>query len=219
MAFQAVSNYLGLHDHSTPDPETQPIAFLRIYLSSLPPNLLPCFSSITTPKDRAVLPIIRNRRFKYVQSNPPQLQFAAAITQWPLLYDGPRTRDRNNGVDEKRWAEQEFLGGSSSTKHVGKLGDLLSEYEDEREAERFRAIRRQKAEDNFVPEEESDDETPDEPATEAEAKAVFTRAIRERFISGLLEGANYDVDWDDKWDEDEDREAEERWFDEDDEDA
>ncbi|KAJ7068449.1 hypothetical protein C8F01DRAFT_1017818, partial [Mycena amicta] len=215
----AIRKYLGLEAGSQPDPETQPIEFLRLY-SGLPPHLLSYFSSATTPKERSVLPVIRNRRFQYTKTNPPELQFAAASTSWPLLYEGQYgRRGQREGEDEKTWAENGFLEGS--TKHVGKLGALLRDYEEEREAERVRVLRRQKAEE-FVPEEEESEsdsdgvDDPNEPVNEDDAKATFERVIRERFIYGLLEGIDYDKsDWDEQFDSEMDRDAEERWFEDD----
>jgi len=97
------------------------------------------------------------------------------------------------GQDEREWVMNDgFLKGS--TKHVGKLGMLLGEYEEEREAERVRALRRERAaEAAFVPEEDSDSEDEamgyaDEAAVKPEeAKALFERIVREQFIYGLLD--------------------------------
>lgn len=68
-------------------------------------------------------------------------------------------------------------------------------YSGQREAERFRALRRERAESEFVPEEESDTDEEDdqgyrgrdEQMADDDAKASFERLIRERFIYGLLE--------------------------------
>ncbi|KAJ7228497.1 hypothetical protein GGX14DRAFT_413435 [Mycena pura] len=217
----AVRAYLGLDANSQPDPQTAPIEFLIAHLRYLPPHLLSSFSASTIPKERSRIPAVRNRRLKYTNTDPPELQFSAARSQWPLLYEGQVRRGQQEGEEEKRWADKDFLQGF--TRHVGKLGTLLGGYEEEREAERFRALRRERAEAEFVPEEESDsDEEYDqtyvsqqEPMTEEDAKASFERLIRERFIYGLLEDFDYDkVDWDETLDGDADREAEERWFDE-----
>ncbi|KAF7355474.1 hypothetical protein MSAN_01464200 [Mycena sanguinolenta] len=186
--------YLALGPDYQPDPKTAPIEFLALHLTQLPPHLLLSFSNITTPRDRSKIPAIRNRRFKYTTADPPELQFSNARRTWPLLYDGQERRGQQEGEDERDWAAKDFLQGL--TKHVNKLGTLLGGYEEEREAERFRALRRAKAEADFVPEEESDSEDDDdgapEPANtetinEPEAKASFERLIRERFIYGLLE--------------------------------
>jgi len=133
------------------------------------------------------------------------------------------------GKDERDWVQNGFLEGAM--KHVGKLGTLLGDYEEEREAERVRILRRERAaEVAFVPEEDSDSEdeemeedesiTPvDEEMKPEEAKASFERLVRERFIYGLLDSIDYDaVDWDDQLDSEDDREAEERWFDDENED-
>lgn len=98
------------------------------------------------------------------------------------------------GQDERDWVINDgFLQGT--TKHVGNLGTLLGEYEEEREAERVRMLKRERAAAAaFVPEEdsESDDEdvlvdVGDEEVKPEEAKASFERLVRERFIYGLLD--------------------------------
>ncbi|KAJ6515702.1 hypothetical protein C8R45DRAFT_957378 [Mycena sanguinolenta] len=221
--------YLALGADHQPNPKQAPIDFLALHLTQLPPHLLLSFSSITTPRDRSKIPAIRNRRLKYTTTDPPELQFSNARGTWPLLYEGQERRGQQEGEDERDWAAKDFLQGL--TKHVNKLGTLLGGYEEEREAERFRALRRAKAEAEFVPEEESDSEDDDDDETqeprsardfgmsEPDAKASFQRLIRERFIYGLLEDIDFDkVDWDENLDGDGDREAEERWFDEEEED-
>ncbi|CAK5275591.1 unnamed protein product [Mycena citricolor] len=219
----AIRAWLGLDESSLPSPAASPIEFLMVNLRFLPPHLLQSFSNITSPKDRSRLPAIRNRRLKY-SAAAPELRFAAARNNWPLLYEGTSRPTKPGGEEEKAWVQNDFLDGRR--KHVGKLGELLSGYEDEREGERLRALRREKAEAEFVPEEEEDSDSddegplpPEEPVTEGVAKASFERLIRERFIYGLLDGVDYDrVDWDESLDGDTDRESEERWFDEEEED-
>ncbi|KAG5648917.1 hypothetical protein DXG03_000266 [Asterophora parasitica] len=218
--------YLGLPNDYVPSPYTDPIPFLTKHLTQLPPHLLLHFSYITSAKQRTVLPVIRNRRLEYANGNPPELRFSAASSEWPNLWQGPR-RERwglQEGTEEKAWAESGFLGGS--TKHVGKLGGLLGGYEEEREAERIRTLRRERAAaEQFIPEEDesSDEDVSAEDAdveeeSPEEAKASFERLIRERLIYGLLEDFDYDkVDWDESLDKDDDREAENRWFDDNDE--
>ncbi|KAF8195694.1 hypothetical protein K438DRAFT_1826366 [Mycena galopus ATCC 62051] len=221
-----IRSYLGLDSDYQPDPKTAPIDFLTLHLRQLPPHLLLSFSGVTTPKERSRIPAIRNRRLKYATAGPPELEFSSARSTWPLLYDGQgqERRGRQEGEDERDWVARDFLQGL--TKHVNKLGTLLGGYEEEREAERFRALRRERAEAEFVPEEESDSDEDEEeedegqPAMEqiTDSKASFERLIRERFIYGLLEEIEYDkVDWDENLDIDGDREAEERWFDEEEE--
>jgi hypothetical protein len=106
---------------------------------------------------------------------------------------------------------------------VGKLGALLGEYEEERQMERAR-LARHAHQDVFVPEEDQstgsdDDQDSLEPEVPDSTQAVqesFLRRVRERFIYGQLEWDFYDkLDWDDSWDR-QDRDAEDRWFDDDD---
>ena len=185
--------YLGLPEDHTHAPDTDPIAFLSQYLHHLPPHILSHYSYITTPKQRTTIPTIRNRRLQYANKNPPELSFEQGKKTWPELWQGRERRGVEEGKEEKAWAEKEFLQGKE--KHIGKLGNLLAEYEEEREAERVRNIRRANAmqEDDFVPEEDTDSDEEEEPAPEPEpeseeqARAAFERRIRERFIYGLLD--------------------------------
>lgn len=78
--------------------------------------------------------------------------------------------------------------------HVGKLGMLLGGYEEERESERVRSIRRAQAEalESLPEEDESSDEDGEEQPLEEEessedVQSWFIRRIREQFIYGLLE--------------------------------
>src|SRR5882762_2207508 len=130
---------LQLQDTYTPSPKDFPIDFLQLHIRNLPPHLLLTFSLITTPKQRTVIPTIRNRRLKYTHSNPRELGFVEARSRWPMLWEGRERRGVEEGREEREWAEGDgFLRGSE--KHVGKLGELLGEYEEEREAERVRIM-------------------------------------------------------------------------------
>ncbi|KAG6880352.1 hypothetical protein C0992_007763 [Termitomyces sp. T32_za158] len=184
--------YLGLPDDYLPSPEIEPIPFLARHLIQLPPHLLLHFSYITSAKERTALPAIRNRRLKYTNSNPSQLQFTSAKAKWPDLWQGRERVGVQEGEDEKAWAEHEFLEGTK--KHVGKLPTLLGGYEEEREAERVRILRRERAAAaQFIPEEdESSDEAEEvgsiaEDESPEETKAWFERSIREMLIYGRLE--------------------------------
>ncbi|KAJ7684008.1 hypothetical protein B0H17DRAFT_985574 [Mycena rosella] len=219
-----IRSYLALDADSQPDPKTEPIQFLTLNLRSLPPHLLLTMGKpLTTPRERSRISTIRNRRLKYANARPSELQFSAARSTWPLLYDGQARRGQQEGDDEKDWVAKDFLQGL--TKHVGKLGTLLGGYEEEREAERFRALRRERVEPEFIPEEESDSEEEEdrdhgrvEQMTDEETQASFERLVKERFIYGLLDEIDYEkVDFDETLDVDDDREAEERWFDDEDE--
>jgi hypothetical protein len=159
-----------------------------------------------------------------------------ARNSWPGLWQGRERSGIEEGKEERLWAQNEFLGGAQQ--HVGQLHNLLGGYEEEREAERVRNLRRRRIgeDDAFVPEEEdSEDEDegnknmqPPEQETDEQVKDLFERRIRERFIYGLLDvgrkigkqtvkskflqNVDYDkIDWDESLG-DEDRDAEERWF-------
>jgi TATA-binding protein-associated factor Taf7 len=110
--------------------------------------------------------------------------------------DRPGAQQRAAGEDERKWVEKEFIGGWKP--HVKKLGQLLAGYEEEREGERERVIRRQKAQDEMVPEEDSDSDDEDEEdeldgalVDELEdmevTEAAFLRLVHERFIYGMLD--------------------------------
>ena len=191
-----ILKYLGLPPDHQPNPESDPIRFLSQNIRIFPKHFAQTFAQITTPKQRTAIPAIRNRRTKFTQSNPTELSFEPAKKAWPLLWagnpsGGPR-REQAEGLEEKNWADHEFLGGAKQ--HVGKLGALLGDYEEERAAERFRMERRRReAEEPFIPEE--DEDTSDEedlasaPPEESpeEARLAFERLVRERFIYGLID--------------------------------
>ena len=185
----AILSYIGLPPEYEPRPSSSPIEFLQKHLHVLPPHLIVGFSSITTPKQRSVIAEIRNRRLAYTETKPKQLAFAEARDRWPQLWSGRGYHGQKAAQEEREWAEKGFLGGG--TQQVGKLGTLLADYEEEREAERIRQVRRQRATEEFVPEEEDSDESEmsDQGGEESpeEELATFERWIRELFIYGMLE--------------------------------
>ncbi|OAX44501.1 hypothetical protein K503DRAFT_861338 [Rhizopogon vinicolor AM-OR11-026] len=218
-----ILSYLGLPKDYDPLPSAFPVEFLKKHLHQLPPHIIQRFSLVTTPKQRTLITEIRNRRLKFTESGPRCLSFTGARNAWPALWQGRERRGQEEAKEEQEWVAKSFLDGSGQ--QVGKLGKLLGEFEEEREAEKVRVIRRMQANDEFVPEEEDseseeENEVPDIQEVDEsseEAKTLFERRIKERFIYGLLEGADYDsVDWDEGLDV-EDKNAEERWFDDDDE--
>jgi hypothetical protein len=126
-----------------------------------------------------------------------------------MLWEGQREKPGlEHGKEEKRWAEKEFLGGVKG--QVGKLGQLLSEYEEEREAERVREVRRERMAEKFaepfIEAEEEDDDDDDDDEVGAGTLVVeeqesldqigidFERVVREKFIYGLL-GVRLFVAW------------------------
>ncbi|KAI0033341.1 hypothetical protein K488DRAFT_47978 [Vararia minispora EC-137] len=220
---QRILAYLGLPIDYEPAPDAQPVAFLVRHLRELPPNLLRQFSAVTTPKQRSEVAAIRNRRLKFCDSDPEALRFHAARRAWPTLWDGSNARPgKEEAQEEMAWVDSEFMGGSLRP-HVGRLGKLLGDFEEERAAVRARATRRVPLmADDFVPEEDessgeevSTEQTRPEPPDPEIEQALFLRRVKERFIYGLLETSLYDtVDWDDEWDF-EDQDAEDRWFNDD----
>ncbi|KAJ2931644.1 hypothetical protein H1R20_g5360, partial [Candolleomyces eurysporus] len=219
--------YLGLPPDYTPSPTTQPIEFLKQHLTHLPPNIVSYYGLITTPKQRTVIPAIRNRRLQYTQTAPAELSFVRARNSWPHLWEGRLQPGVEEAKEERTWVEKEFLAGNPT--HVGKLPGLLRDFEEERENERVRTLRRVRESEELAPEEDSDSDEEDEedeeppssesdPETDQERQAIFERRIKERFIYGLLDSIDYDkIDWNESLDVDDDREAQERWFEEDDE--
>lgn len=192
-----ILKYLGLPPDYRPNPDSDPIPFLSHNVRIIPKHFSHKFDKSTTPKQRTAIPTIRNRRTKFTQSNPIELSFESARRAWPQLWTGDPSlglrRGQAEGLEEKNWAEREFLGGAKQ--HVGKLGALLGDYEEGRTVERLRMERRRReAEEPFIPEEDedtSDEEDlasalPEEESPEA-ARLTFERLIRERFIYGLLD--------------------------------
>jgi hypothetical protein len=187
----AILTYLGLPQDYEPSPDTTPVSFLAKHLPQLPSHLLHWFSAVTTPRERTAILLIRNRRFNFTQSDPPELRFPAAKRQWLTLWEGAEDGAREEAREEKEWVETTFLEGRHQA-FVGKLGTLLGGYEEERQMELARQAKRGR-QDAFVPEEDdsSDDEnnsigqgTPD---TAEAVQQLFLRRVRERFIYGLLE--------------------------------
>ena len=187
-----VLTYLGLPLDYDPSPATAPVSFLTKHLRQLPPDILRWFNSITTPQQRTAVLLVRNRRFNFMQSNPPDFHFSAVIHQWPALWEGPKRIGQEEAREEKEWADTTFLGGEHQT-YVGKLGTLLGGYEEERHSERHRQGKR--SQEDFVPEADEssnsdDDRSACSPGTPESARALqesFLRQVRERFIYGHLE--------------------------------
>ena len=197
-----VLSYLSLPTDYTPSPSDAPIDFLTIHLHQLPPNLLILFSSILNPHQRTVLPIIRNRRQKYASTIPRELTWPEARKLWPELWEGRERPGLEQGREEKQWADRglEFLGGQKG--QVGKLGQLLGDYEEEREAERVRQARqfnmtrhgicREQQPEEREGEQEDEDEEDEEGLVEDrespdQVRVNFERMVLEKFIYGLLD--------------------------------
>lgn len=193
----SVLKYLGLPIDYQPSPVTAPAEFLAQHMRTLPQNLLVLFTPHITAKQRTALPVIRNRRLQYFESNPPEFSMPIAKATFSSLWPGPvgNMNDvaRHGAKEEQEWADKEFLGGQA--KQVGKLGGLLGGYEEEREAERARILRRQQREmEESLPEEDEDSDDEDngldgheEELPPQEAEELLKRRLKERFIYGLLD--------------------------------
>lgn len=191
--------YLGLPLDYAPSPQTDPIAFLSKHIYQLPPNILQHFSLITSPRQRTVIPIIRNRRLKWTLGSPEELSLDHGKNSWPGLWQGALRPGIGEAKDEKEWTKTKFLDGAGM--QIGRLGDLLGDYEEERENERVRVLRRIQLDQEIVPEEDEDTDEDDEgdggesppphpdsdPESPLEREEIFQRRIRERFIYGMLE--------------------------------
>lgn len=184
--------YLALPTDYELQPSQSPIQFAKKHIHELPPDLACLLSTEITPKQRTQIPAVRNRRLRYTESNPQELTFVRAKSTWPMLWEGRELRGKDEGKEEQEWVDKEFLSGSR--KHVGKLGNLLGGYEEEREVERVRAIRRHEAElAESLPEEDEDTTDEDEPPQSnvederpEDTQIWFLRLVKERFIYGLL---------------------------------
>ncbi|KAG9105075.1 hypothetical protein FRC06_000048 [Ceratobasidium sp. 370] len=236
-----ILKYLSLDADYTPSPSQNPIEFLKRHITQLPPHLLVLFGNhpSVTPRARASIPAIKNRRCNYAAGEPrgldPDVLSRTDADIWDLVNEErpqgqiaqrPTAPEADEDVaDERAWANEEFQGGVKG--HVGKIGELLAELEGERTRERQRRIRRQAAatrarreeteeEVEESSEEDDDEEEPGARQFDAPEKDL-RRVVRERFISGLLKEFDYDaIDWDEKWEPD-DRDSEDRWFDEEEE--
>jgi len=187
----AVLTYLGLPLDYEPSPSTAPVPFITKHIRQLPSHILHWFSAITTPQQRAALVLIRNRRFNFIRSNPPEFNLPTAKRQWPTLWEGPQRIGHEEAGEEKEWAETAFLGGERRV-YVGKLGTLLGGYEEDRHLERGRQEKLGR-QDVFIPEEDESSEDdhdrsrPGTPEREQGLEELFLRRVRERFIYGHLE--------------------------------
>lgn len=124
-----------------------------------------------------------------MDSSPTELSLTNAKSMWPALWEGRERPGTEQAKEEREWAARHFLGDGKQK--VGNLGSLLGDYEEERESERVRTIRRQRAEyiESLPEEDESDsedEEVPEDPDP-SEVEQSFVRSVREQFIYGFLE--------------------------------
>ncbi|KEP45631.1 DUF2052 domain protein [Rhizoctonia solani 123E] len=139
-------------------------------MSQLPPHLLVLFNvhPKATPRARASVPAIRNRRCAYVATEPKLLDSDVLSKSnpgvWDLVNRNGLRRENEDEADERDWASSQFQDGSKMhIGKIGKIGELLAELEGERR-ERERAVRRQvlvargREEGTLQEEDSSDDE-------------------------------------------------------------
>lgn len=204
--------YLALDADYTPSPDENPIEFLKRHMSQLPPHLLVLFDTNpkATPRARATVPAIRNRRCNYAATEPkaldPDVLSKSDAAVWDLVNEEraqaltirrPPEQQDEDVADERDWASNQFHDGVKV--HVGKIGELLAQLEGERKRELERAVRREavaaraREEETLEEEEESTDEEEPEPSSHTTNRLDplnpendLRRIIRERFISGLL---------------------------------
>lgn len=141
-----ILKYLSLPINHYPSPEKDPVAFLRQNIQNLPQSLLAPFSILLTPRERAGIVTIKNRRTTWSSSYDglKGLGWQHARKEDPIAYEahmiaasgsrgaplataidpGAPQRELRRGeeeADEERdWAENHFLGGAGEyRKHVG----------------------------------------------------------------------------------------------------
>lgn len=211
---QRIRDYLELSpDESLP---LDPVDILVKYAETLPRSLLEPFTSITTPRDRSKVRVIKSRRIMYTQSTPtPEILSAqAGRLRWPLLWERmggsslPPTAAPGGGVsEEERWVRDQFQGGigyeesGEIRQHVKKLGGLLRGFEEEREMESMRERKRVEMRMDDVGEEfdsESDEEdgvggrigntriAP--PVVEDEDQESVARAFEKKLVELFVDG-------------------------------
>lgn len=202
-----ILRYLDLP--ATDDLPSSPLAFLNDYLPILPPSLLQPFESITTPKERSSLPVVKARRVLYASREPPPAELRAdrGRLRWPLLWErmgGARIPPPSvNVTEEERWVEREFLPGKENAQHVKKLGGFLRILEEEREIENVIEAKRAERRLDRVGEEfdeESDEEEEEEAAPppevdmrpdaeieaeQEEVRRTFEKRLIELFVDGV----------------------------------
>lgn len=194
---QKIQTYLALPPGpSLPSP---PLQFLTDHLPLLPPSLALLLSKPTTPQGRTTIAQIRNRRYRWASQTPPPpaLRVSRGRDRHPLLFDrivgsGVDIRDEE-GEEEEEWGRTRAVLGGGAT--IGKFGELMKGFEEEREGERRRAVRKEEArrERETAEEFESDsDEDEQEHRVDSfwgaeveERVRVFERILRERWLDGL----------------------------------
>lgn len=217
---QRIRDYLELpSDESLP---LDPVDVLVKYAKTLPRTLLEPFTSITTPRDRTRVRVIKSRRIMYTQFTPTPdiLSAQAGRLRWPLLWERmggsslpPQILPGGGVSEEERWVREHFQGGVGEEEsgdvrqHVKKLGGLLRGFEEEREMESMRERKRVERSMDDVGEEfdsESDEEEGvggrigntriGPPVLEEEDQESVARAFEKKLVELFVDGLDVSHD-------------------------
>ena len=179
-----------------------PLTFLSNNIYNLPPHLLKYFESVTTPKQRTSIPIIKKRRLNWARSVHSRDTFTADTGRFrdPSNFEQSLDRDERGyhpshayaqdaGAKESQWLENESM--MSGHAKLGKLGTLLSEYESERDSRGYTqskasAIRNQ--------------DTSTLGKSILSGTDAFERLLLENWVDGVDDKLDYGIDFDDTYD-------------------
>lgn len=177
-----------------------PLDFLRKNLYTLPPNLLIYFESITTPKERSQIAIIKKRRINFAKSSTNTFKSDAGRFRDPSNFELSVERNEKGhhpsfqyaqdaGQSESKWLENESMM-SNNTK-LNRLGSLLSEYESERDSRSYTQSKLSAI---------KNDNSNILGKSIIDGKEAFERILLENWIDGVDDKLDYSIDFDDKWD-------------------
>ncbi|TIA72268.1 hypothetical protein E3P77_01820 [Wallemia ichthyophaga] len=210
-----ILRWLGSDDKQTL--KLNPLLFLHKNIFFLPPNLLNYFHSVTTPKQRTNIPIIKKRRLNWAKSQQQQSKdtFTTQAGRFrdPSNFEETVQRDslgnhpsfkyaHDAGLNESQW----LSNNSMMSKHakLGKLAGLLSEYESERDSRSYTqskiaALRKNNSGSLGRSVFDGDDGHVDH-LGELTGKESFERLLLENWIDGVDDLLDYSVDFDDSYD-------------------
>lgn len=196
----SILRWLGSDDRE--ELKTHPLQFLRRNIYTLPPHLLKYFHSVTTPKDRTTIPIVKKRRMNWARSQHSLDTFTADSGRFrdPSNFEQTLQRDEKGyhpsfkyaqdaGSSESQWLENESM--MSDHAKLGKLAGLLSEYESERDSRSYTQSKASAIRNN-------DSDTLGRSIVDG--KDAFERLLLENWIDGVDEKLDYGVDFDDTYD-------------------
>ncbi|TIC10356.1 hypothetical protein E3Q10_02840 [Wallemia mellicola] len=156
-----------------------PLDFLRKNLYTLPPNLLIYFESITTPKERSQIAIIKKRRINFAKSSTDTFKSDAGRFRDPSNFELSVERNEKGHHPSFQYAQD---AGQSS---------LLSEYESERDSRSYTQSKLSAI---------KNDNSNILGKSIIDGKEAFERILLENWIDGVDDKLDYSIDFDDKWD-------------------